>query len=161
MEIVKNALSRTGYMGDPRKVAGPDGLAANLTPFDSTTGKLWARRYDGSRSVESLGRYNGYYSDFMVRRYAMGGLSNDYEERGPLYVVYSYGTPIVWLNGWGEMVEGDDYSQTTKQHKSQVTPWLGTGKCSHYHPEYNTSADMANCAVWQRYVLDNWDSTNE
>lgn len=140
MNIVKNAVIKQGAVyGNPRVIGGPDGLLAKLIPFDSK-GAMWARRYDGTHSVDSLGNYPDNYSSFMDRRYDDSG---KFVELGPLYVVYSYRTPIAWVTGFGKVVVPDHkYSVTTTHHQNMCRAWLGTAPCGH-------GDKMSDCAPWQ------------
>lgn len=141
MDIVKNAIIKQGAVyGRPRVIGGPDGLLANLVPFDSR-GAMWARRYNGKRSVECLGRYFNDYSSFMERIYAPGG--DEFITVGPLYVVYSYRTPIAWVTGRSEIkVPDESYGVTTKHHQNMCRTWMGTAPCGH------GDGNMAECSAW-------------
>lgn len=134
MDIVKNAVikqvySRGKFAPARRVVGGPDGLLSKLVPFDSQ-GAMWARRYNGDVAPERLGNYPDSYSSFMRRQYTADGLTNEYLEMGPLYVVYSYSTPIAWVTGFGEIeIPDHKYSVTTTHHQNMCRAWLGTHEC--------------------------------
>lgn len=145
MDIVKNAVikqtwSKGRQAPASRTVGGPDGLLAKLVPFNSQ-GAMWARRYDGTRSVERLGNYPDDFSSFMERIYTPDG--DEFVTVGPLYVVYSYNTPIAWVIGRGEVKVPDHrYSVTTTHHQNMCRSWMGTAECGH------GDGKMSECAVW-------------
>lgn len=140
MDIVKNALAKRGMFDNPRKVGGPDGLAARLVPFTSSSGNLWARRYDGTSRVEMLGRHAGSRDDFSVK---VGD-----EAYGPVYVVYSYNTPIAWVDWLGEVHQSPyKYSVTTTQHMGQLT-WLGQKNVP-----INRDGDLMSIAQFARALI--------
>lgn len=121
MEIVKRAIIKQGgYYGKPGMVGGSDGLLANLIPFDSQ-GAMWARRYDGTEDAESFGRYESHVGDGLRVRF--------YADSGPLYVVYSYATPIGWVTSSGSIVVPDEkYSVTTTNHQNLCHAFMGKGR---------------------------------
>lgn len=151
MNIVKNAIIKQGAVyGRPRVIGGPDGLLANLVPFDSN-GAMWARRYDGKQSVERLGQYPDNFSSFMERRYNEDSLSNAFVELGPLYVVYSYNTPISWVTGFGDTITPDHrYSTTTKHHQNMCAAWIGEAICG------CCGLQMKECAMITVGTGQNW-----
>ncbi len=145
MEIVKKAIIKQGsaWRGGPTVIGGPDGLLARLVPFDSQ-GAMKARRYDGTIAPEYLGRSGRSFSDFMTRQYdSIDGPG--YRQYGPLYVVYSYLTPIAWVNHRGECVIPDEnYSVTTTHHQNKCRAWMGTARhYSHYDGRSITAAERA------------------
>jgi len=118
MEIVKRAKIKQGVTGsDPMWVAN---LAAKLIPFDSQ-GAMWARRYDGTQSAESLGRYEPSVGDGLTV------MRPGWRIEGPLYVVYSYATPIAWITSSGSHHAPDvKYSPTTSGHQTMCAR-MGAG----------------------------------
>lgn len=127
MDIVKRAIIKQGsaWKGGPRVIRGRDGLLANLIPFDSQ-GAMWARRFPGnpSRGIELLDPMTGPYGRFegdSYRRRIMGLYK-------PLYVVWSYQTPIAWVTWAGSIVVPDEkYSVTTTHHQGLCDTYMGVG----------------------------------
>lgn len=155
MDIVRNAILKQGaaWKGGPRVIGGPEGLLARLVPFQGQSA-MWARRYDGTRSVDCLGNYPGDYESFMSRQYYLDDPKLDlYDTWGPLYVVYSYNTPIAWVKYDGTVVIPDlRYSVTTAHHQNVCRAWLGKAPCDHFGKTW------AECAAWQHATRE-WGKT--
>lgn len=117
MEIVKRAKIKQGITySDPKSVGGPEGLLAKLVPFDSQ-GAMWARRFEGdpwSRKVSNT--FNGPWDR----------LEPSFLHKRPLYVVWSYQTPIGFVTCCGSTYVPDEkYSTTTTHHQNLVKVWMG------------------------------------
>lgn len=128
MQTVVNAVHKVTF-GRPadRQIGGATGLLARLAPFTSTTKNFRAERRHPTRYCGEMGR-----------------LSDRQRERlwadNPIYVVFSYATPIAWVTEEGfprfmDLSETDGGStQTTKTHMSSVIVWLNRGQCVHGEP---------------------------
>jgi hypothetical protein len=94
-----------------RQMTGPDGAIANREPFDGNS--LWA---EWRLSMPSTGRLN--IDD-------VNDLESLFIEPGPVYVIYSYSTPIAWAKadhpGW---VTTQRFSVTTSKGQGYVRAWL-------------------------------------
>ena len=130
MEIFKKAVIKQGITGsDPRWVAN---LMRDLIPFDSQ-GAMRARRFDGKHDFDgSLGRLEWTSGIF------------------PLYMVWSYDTPIGWVGCTGRLhVPRQTYSSTTSHHQGLVSAFMGMGPCGH------GDGLMHECAAW-RAIEGDW-----
>lgn len=102
------------------QIAGPNGYAANLTPF---TGNNVAGI---AGPVDTYGRMDSSARDTYRAHAAAADIR---------YTVVSYATPIVWVLTDGTIVDpGDRYSVTTKKQMASVLPWLGSAVIR--HPAY-------------------------
>lgn len=133
MKIVKRAKIKQGVTGsDPLWVAN---LMRGLIPFDSQ-GAMRARRFDGLEAyTDSLGRLE--WADEIV----------------PIYMVWSYATPIGWVDDRGKIVvPAVKYGVTTSNHQRLVSAFMGQGACRHA-PGCSTDLEdgytMANCGPWE------------
>lgn len=122
MNIVKGAKIKQGItFSDPKSVGGPDGLLANLVPFDSQ-GAMWARRFEG-RPRTDADISNSFYGPYG----RLDGMRDSIAT--PLYVVWSYGTPIAWVSWSGSICIPDDrYSVTTTHHQNMCRAWMDKGR---------------------------------
>lgn len=132
MEIVKKAVIKQGITGsDPRWVAN---LMRNLIPFDSQ-GAMRARRMSG---------INAYEGD-------LGRLTWD-EKIFPIYMVWSYDTPIGWVDKYGAIVVPNvKYSTTTTHHQGLVQVHMGKNPCRHapgLPSDIEDGYNVAQCGAW-------------
>lgn len=121
MEIVKRAKIKQGITySDPKSVGGSNGLLANLIPFDSQ-GAMKARRFPGlpyGKPKVAHG-FDGPWGKLERNRLYMD----------PLYVVWSYFTPIAFVGYDGALYIPDEkYSVTTTHHQNLCHEWLGRGR---------------------------------
>jgi hypothetical protein len=99
-----------------RKVGGPDGPLAYVTPF-RTHGALFA-------VMEDYPLYGRLPAEWRAKYRA------DILSPGVRYTVVSYQTPIAWVLADGAVVIPDvTYSLTTTRHQGQCRAWLAAGKC--------------------------------
>lgn len=120
MDIVKNAIIKQGAMfGKPRVIGGPDGLLARLVPFDSQ-GAMKARRFEG-KPYSRPRAYHAFDGPW-------GRLERDSLLMDPLYVVWSYNTPIAFVTWNGSIrIPDESYSVTTTHHQNMCHAWMGSG----------------------------------
>ena len=123
MTLVTNAIIKQGamYSGEKasRTVGGPDGLLANMRPFKSgSSGNMTADAFtqgdfEGRGGLGGgLGRLSSYWSTQIL-------------SATPIYVVYSWATPIAWVSDFGDVtVPWDTYSPTTTHHQGLCRTWL-------------------------------------
>lgn len=117
VKTVRRALLNGRFYGE-RTIGGPEGLAARLMPFVSTTGNLVAER----TKAEPVRTFWGAW----LQPHARTNLS----EHKWIYVVWCYATPIVAVREDGYVWEADradlvNWSNTTSRHLGAVSPWLG------------------------------------
>lgn len=95
-----------------RTISGPTGLLANLQPFEGNS--MHAHRYnDPSNSVPPPANRWGSQYDGIVPATAV-------------YVVWSYVTPIAWVDADGTVIVPDQrYSVTTSKQQGYCRAWLG------------------------------------
>lgn len=133
MKIVKKAVIKQGITGsNPRWVAN---LMRDLIPFDSQ-GAMRARRFDGIYAYDGhLGRLE--WTDEIV----------------PIYMVWSYATPIGWVTNKGKIVVPDvKYGITTSHHQNLVSAYMGKGLCRHAPGHISDMEDgynTAECGAWE------------
>lgn len=107
------------YTGDRKRMAGgPEGLLATLTPFKSG-GNAHAHRYNVPQGAQS--GYTG--------APPAGGGKMPTTFRIPataVYVLWSYQTPIAWVDADGTVTVPDvTYSPTTTIQQNKARAWLG------------------------------------
>jgi hypothetical protein len=108
-------IKQGAYRARERAVGGPDGLLATLTPF-SSGGAMHAHRYNDADHNLSAPPASG---GKMPREYTIPATA--------VYVVFSYVTPIAWVDADGTVTIPDTrYSPTTTQHQGQCRAWLGS-----------------------------------
>lgn len=125
MDIVKRAVVKQEWSNGSkasadRRVGGPDGLLSRLIPFDSQ-GAMRARRYEGRPHTRDdiKNSFSGPYG-------RLDG--HDMSIATPLYVVWSYETPIAWVSWCGSICIPDEkYSVTTTHHQNMCHAWMGSG----------------------------------
>lgn len=121
MTMITNAIIKQGamYSGEKasRCVGGPDGLLANMVPFKSA-GNMSADAFMQGEFERpgglggGLGRLSSYWCTQIMAA-------------TPIYVVYSWATPIAWVSDFGDVtIPGDSYSPTTKHHQGLCRAWL-------------------------------------
>lgn len=115
------------YTSDRKRAAGgPEGLLATLTPFK------------GGSSMHAH-RYNGVQQGTHLTPPAGGGhMPLDITVPATaVYVVWSYNTPIAWVDADGTVTVPDVYySSTTTAQQSKCRAWLGaavSGTTTHAH----------------------------
>lgn len=110
--FVTGAVIKQGsYGGDPRSVTT---LLQTLTPFKSQ-GAMHAHRYNGT-GVSTMAPPSG--GGKLPREYTIPATA--------VYVVFSYSTPIGWVDADGTRTIPDvRYSVTTTQHQGKVRAWMG------------------------------------
>lgn len=139
MEIVKRAIIKQGsaWKGGPTVVRGNDGLLANLIPFDSQ-GAMRARRFEGRpRTADIVNSFTGPYG-------VLDGMRDSIAT--PLYVVWSYETPIAWVSWCGSICIPDvKYSPTTTHHQGLCHMFLDKG--SVWSDQDNTYINWSTQAV--------------
>lgn len=123
MTMVTNAIIKQGamYSGEKasRTVGGPDGLLARMVPFKSgSSGNMTADAFmqgtfDGRGGLGGgLGRLSSYWCTQIL-------------SASPIYVVYSWATPIAWVGDFGNVtVPADKYSVSTTHHQGLCRTWL-------------------------------------
>ena len=114
----------TARNGSGRYTSGPDGLLARLVGFKGA-GNLYAHRYNGQPDGTSCPPPTS------------GGKFDGTIPATAVYVVWSYQTPIAWVDADGTVTVPDQrYSVTTTQHQGQCRAWLGAavpGTTTHAH----------------------------
>lgn len=125
--FVTNALSSRGmYSGElaKRTTGGPEGLLARMVGFKGA-GNLYAHRYNGQPDGTSCPPPTS------------GGKFEGTIPATAVYVVWSFSTPIAWVDADGTVTVPDvRYSVTTTRHQGQCRVWLGaavTGTYTNLH----------------------------
>lgn len=115
------------YTADKARAAGgPEGLLATLTPFRGGS-SMHAHRYNGVQQGTHMPPPSG-----------GGKLPPFWHIPGSVvYIVWSYSTPIAWVDADGTVTIPDvRYSSTTTQQQSKCRAWLGAavpGTTTHAH----------------------------
>lgn len=116
-KFVTNAVVKqrgTAKNGTGRFTSGPDGLLARMVGFKGA-GSMYAHRYNGQPDGTSC------------TPPASGGKMHTYTiPVTAVYVVWSFQTPIAWVDADGTVtIPPLRYSVTTTQHQGQCRTWLG------------------------------------
>lgn len=114
-KFVPNAVM---YGSKGAQVRGPEGLLARCIPF-KTNGNIFAHRYN-----QDPGTLSGYTGAPPASR---GELPPQYKiPADAVYVVFSFETPIAWVQEDGTVTIPDvRYSNTTTVHQTACRAWLG------------------------------------
>ena len=125
--FVTNAVIKqrgTTKNSSTRYTGGPDGLLARMVGFKGA-GSMYAHRYNGQPDGTGFAPP------------ASGGQFTGVIPGSAIYVVWSYRTPIAWVDADGTVtIPPLRYSVTTSQHQSQCRAWLGAavpGTTTHLH----------------------------
>lgn len=106
-----------------RTISGPDGLLANLVPF--TGNSMAGHRYNSPENTNTPPASGGR----LPREYSVPATA--------VYVVFSYATPLGWVDADGTVTIPDErYSVTTSKQQGYVRAWLGAavaGTSTHAH----------------------------
>ena len=142
--FVTNALVRKGMYSGPlasRTTGGPEGLLARCVGFKGA-GSMYAHRYNGQPDGTNMappvsaGKFDGTIPATAI------------------YVVWSFATPIAWVDEDGTVTIPDQrYSVTTTIQQNQCRAWLGaavpgtTTNTHHVAEGYRVSADKEGLGV--------------
>lgn len=94
-----------------REITGPNGYAANLTPFigHNLSGIAGPADSYGRMDNDTRSAYRAHADAGNIR-----------------FTVISYATPVAWVLVDGTVESPASYSVTTKKQMSSVLPWLGS-----------------------------------
>jgi hypothetical protein len=125
--FVTNPLTKCGSYSDKRSAGGPEGLLARMVGFKRSGASMHAHRYNGQADGTHMAPPSGggqFPRDLTVPATAV-------------YVVWSYSTPIAWVDEDGTVTIPDVYySVTTTQQQNRCRAWLGAavdGTSTHRH----------------------------
>ena len=107
-------------------MTGPDGYLAHRANFTGhSMSAEWATRAEGDGypflKYHTTGRLAG---DDLERFY--DDRQTAYQTGEPLYIVYSYHTPIAWVVGYGKpaYIVSQSFSVTTSKGQNYVRAWI-------------------------------------
>lgn len=145
VKTIKRALTNSMF-GQERSVAGPDGLLANLIPFDSGSKyggypTMRARRFDGQLTMGQRGYNTGVLHPAEAAAFRAANA---------IYVVWSYWTPIAWVDASGKQYYAQtSYGVTTARHKRMSASWMASKGCDkHMDDGALCAAFAAMCGHW-------------
>lgn len=101
-----------------RQIAGPDGYLANRKPFTGHSMRAEWTTMCPARGHLGDYNYDALYNDWCV--------AVAYER--PMYVVWSYRTPIAWcVEGKPAFIVDQQFSATTSKQQGYVRAWINRG----------------------------------
>lgn len=134
--FVTNPLTKCGSYSDQRSAGGPNGLLARMVGFKRNGASMHAHRYNGQADGTNMAPPAG--GGQMPRDLTVPATA--------IYVVWSYNTPIAWVDEDGTVTVPDTYySVTTTMHQGKCRAWLGaavqgtTAHARHIEAGYRTA----------------------